>query len=237
MEHYLTIEKIANDHYDTSIKSDTFLRSFITKNEMKESYLNNIKEDLEKVSPIIAGINTCFNKFQSKQTIEHFKFISSDNERFMLTINDNLTFAAYKLFPRTIIEPENLKDCSFFLNNNNHKDQVQFYIHNVMTDTQERNLVKEFVNKKLELPKDIMRNMKKVLIDFNIVFEAFNFSSLNRKNDDSLVRILLGKDILSISDEEIDLLKLEHDVDLKVPILKIQNAFINLEETKKMKFK
>lgn len=237
MENYLTIEKIAKDYYDTSIKNDSFLKSFIIKNEMKESYINNIQEDLLKVSPIISGINTCLNKLMDKQKIEHFKFVSSDTERFVMTINDQLTFAVYKRYPRTIIEPENIEGCSFFLNNNNSKDTVQFYIIQVMTDNHERELIKDFVNKKLELPKEIMRNMKNVLLDFNIIYEAFNLSSLNRKNDDSLVKILLGKDILNISNEEIELLKLQHDVDLKNPILKIQNAFMNLESTKKLKLK
>lgn len=224
MNEYIKVEEIANDYFKKFKKSDDeYLKSYLKKNNLFESYFDSIKEDLNKDIKIIEGINKSLNLFLKRQKIECFAFEEITYEKFKIKVNNEISLYVYKKIPHIILEIDNIDGCMFFLPNNNENKKVELYILNQRVNQQKKTIT-DYVNNEDFLPKELKKNMKSLFIDFLSFYEVIKYEFLKNENIDEILKTILNKDILKFEKEDFEIIKLTNDIDIKDTIIKIKEA-------------
>lgn len=206
--------------------SDSMGREFLSLKKLDNEFKNHVKNKFVKYRKSIKALNDFFEIFQEKKNIEIFKYDRVEPYSFYIKLLEKDVSGKLEISGSSDVTICPSKSTSTHFNikriygTKTKEIDLRFFGYQ-KEDKIFENYIRDFLNKDENIK--LSRNIRLFLEEFNKHVWKARQKQKNIMINMNTIETLMGIDLLKISNEEIDLVSLKSDVDIREEVAEFKN--------------
>lgn len=218
--------------------SDTMGREFLSIKNLDSEFKNHVKNKFLKYKKSIKALNDFFEIFQEKRNIEIFKYDRIEPYSFYVKLLEKNVSGKIEINGSGVkVFPSNSTSTQFNIKTTYGTKTKELDLRFSGFQKEDKifeNYIRDFLGKDENIK--LSRNIRFFLEDFNKHVWKARQKKKNIMVNKNTIETLIGVDLLKVTQEEIDLISLKSDVDIREEVSEFkhnQNALIEKNQLKK----